>query len=184
MILSRNLRRCRHFENRFGIYSLKWMYWRRPSQYKKRPRRRSDGTQKPWKGSDHRRHEEEICTADASELLSYGQKQLLLPANMHKPDKYFPFLAQITSVFRENRGVQGYRRIHRWMGWFPICQMTVIRRYIQTEDAITDGPDGSNGWRKLDLPDSCLKRGALLIMQPVKAFLADWKTKCFMDTRG
>ena len=31
---------------------------------------------------------------------------------MHKPDKYLPFRAQITSVFRENRGVYGYRRIH------------------------------------------------------------------------
>ena len=29
-------------------------------------------------------------------------------------------------------------------GVMPSCQMAVIRRYIQTEDAITDGPDGFN----------------------------------------
>lgn len=33
-------------------------------------------------------------------------------AVMNKPDKYLPFREQITSVFHENRGVYGYRRIH------------------------------------------------------------------------
>lgn len=33
-------------------------------------------------------------------------------AVMNKPDKYLPFRGQITSVFHENRGVYGYRRIH------------------------------------------------------------------------
>lgn len=33
-------------------------------------------------------------------------------AVMNKPDKYLPFRAQITSIFQENRGVYGYRRIH------------------------------------------------------------------------
>ena len=31
---------------------------------------------------------------------------------MNKPDKYLPFRGQIISVFHENRGVYGYRRIH------------------------------------------------------------------------
>lgn len=33
-------------------------------------------------------------------------------AVMNKPDKDLPFRGQITSVFHENRGVYGYRRIH------------------------------------------------------------------------
>ena len=33
-------------------------------------------------------------------------------AVMNKPDKYLPFREQITSVFHENRGIYGYRRIH------------------------------------------------------------------------
>ena len=33
-------------------------------------------------------------------------------AVINKPDKYLPFRGQITSVFHENRGVYGYRRIH------------------------------------------------------------------------
>lgn len=31
-----------------------------------------------------------------------------------------------------------------WLGCLPSCQTAVIRRYIQTEDAITDVPDGLN----------------------------------------
>lgn len=36
-----------------------------------------------------------------------------------------------------------------WIKWFPIYRKAVIRLYIRTELAITDGPDGLNGWTRL-----------------------------------
>ena len=80
---------------------------------KERPRCWSDSTQKPWKCSDHRRLRERYALPM---LLSYfhmvRSSYYYQQAVMNKPDKYLPFREQITSVFHENRGIYGYRRIH------------------------------------------------------------------------
>ena len=55
---------------------------------------------------------------------------------MHKPDKYLPFRAQITSVFRENRGVYGYRRIHLALKRKGITLSEKVIRYIMKEEGL------------------------------------------------
>ena len=55
---------------------------------------------------------------------------------MHKPDKYLPFRAQITSVFYENRGVYGYRRIHRALKREGITLSEKVIRHIMKEEGL------------------------------------------------
>ena len=55
---------------------------------------------------------------------------------MHKPDKYLPFRAQITSAFRENRGVYGYRRIHLALKKEGITLSEKVIRHIMKEEGL------------------------------------------------
>ena len=56
---------------------------------------------------------------------------------MHKPDKYLPFRAQITSVFYENRGVYGYRRIHLALKKEGITLSEKVIRHITKKDRLS-----------------------------------------------
>ena len=57
-------------------------------------------------------------------------------AIMNKPDKYLPFRAQITSIFHENRGVYGYRRIHLALKRGGITLSEKIIRHIMKEEGL------------------------------------------------
>ena len=55
----------------------------------------------------------------------------------HTPDKYLAFRAQITSIFQENRGVYGYRRIHLMLKKAGITlSEKVIRRIMKEEKLV------------------------------------------------
>ena len=55
---------------------------------------------------------------------------------MHKPDKYLLLRAQITSVFYENRGVYGYRRIHLALKRKGITLSEKVIRHIMKEEGL------------------------------------------------
>ena len=57
-------------------------------------------------------------------------------AVMNKPDKYHPFREQITSVFHENRGVYGYRRIHLALKRKGITLSEKVIRHIMNEEGL------------------------------------------------
>ena len=57
-------------------------------------------------------------------------------AIMNKPDKYLPFRAQITSIFHENRGVYGYRRIHLALKRGGITLSEKIIRHIMKDEGL------------------------------------------------
>lgn len=52
----------------------------------------------------------------------------------NKPDKYFPLREQIVSVFHENRGVYGYRRIHLSLKRNGITLSEKVIRQIMKEE--------------------------------------------------
>lgn len=56
---------------------------------------------------------------------------------MNKPDKYLPFRAQIISVFHENRGVYGYRRIHLALKREGITLSEKVIRHLMKEEGLT-----------------------------------------------
>lgn len=55
---------------------------------------------------------------------------------MNKPDKYLPFGALITSVFQENRGVYGYRRIHLALKKEGMTLSEKVIRHIMKEESL------------------------------------------------
>lgn len=55
---------------------------------------------------------------------------------MNKPDKYLPFRGQITSVFHENRGVYGYRRIHLALKRKGITLSEKVIRHMMKEEGL------------------------------------------------
>ena len=57
-------------------------------------------------------------------------------AVMNKPDKYLPFREQITSVFHENRGVYGYRRIHLTLKRKGITLSEKVIRHMMKEEGV------------------------------------------------
>ena len=57
-------------------------------------------------------------------------------AVMNKPDKYLPFRGQIASVFHENRGVYGYRRIHLALKRKGITLSEKVIRHIMKEEGL------------------------------------------------
>ena len=63
---------------------------------------------------------------------SYYYQQSL----MNKPDKYLPFREQITSVFHENRGVYGYRRIHLTLKRKGITLSEKVIRHMMKEEGL------------------------------------------------
>ena len=57
-------------------------------------------------------------------------------AVMNKPDKYLPFRRQIISVFHENRGVYGYRRIHLALKRKGITLSEKVIRHMMKEEGL------------------------------------------------
>lgn len=57
-------------------------------------------------------------------------------AVMDKPDKYLPFRGQITSIFHENRGVCGYRRIHLALKRKGTTLSEKVIRHIMKEERL------------------------------------------------
>lgn len=57
-------------------------------------------------------------------------------AVMNKPDKYLPFRGQIISVFHENRGVYGYRRIHLALKRKGITLSEKVIRHMMKEEGL------------------------------------------------
>lgn len=57
-------------------------------------------------------------------------------AAMNKPDKYISFRTQITSIFHENRGVYGYRRIHQVLKREGVTLSEKVIRQIMKEEKL------------------------------------------------
>ena len=72
-------------------------------------------------------------------------------AVINKPDKYLPFRGQIASVFHQNRGVFGYRRVHLALKRKGvILSEKVIRHMMKEEELAAFIPQNiAHTWEKI-----------------------------------